>query len=114
MVDGQVGFFRPDNVRRVRVEKNNSIVRQIEKSKEEKFPDLYQEQQDQLRETQLRKKDALRQAALLQQRQRDEAIKAKEEMSYARIMKSENMTRNSDLKSSVDTTAAEEYEEDFF
>ena len=114
MVDGQVGFFRPDNVRRVRVEKNNSIVRQIEKSKEEKFPDLYQEQQDRLRETQLRKKDALRQAALLQQRQRDEAIKAKEEMSYARIMKSENMTRNSDLKSSVDTTAAEEYEEDFF
>ena len=52
MVDGQVGFFRPDNVRRVRVEKNNSIVRQIEKSKEEKFPDLYQEQQDRRHEGQ--------------------------------------------------------------
>jgi NFACT protein RNA binding domain len=114
MVDGQVGFYRPENVRRFRVEKNNSIVRQIEKSREEKFPDLYQEQKDRLREIQVLKKDALRQAALLKERQRDEALKAKEEMSYARIMRSENMTKNSDLKSSVDTTAAEEYEEDFF
>jgi hypothetical protein len=114
MVDGQVGFHRPENVRRFSVDKSNSIVRQIEKSKEEKFPDLYQEQQDRLREIQLLKKDALRQAALLKKRQKDEAIKAKEEMSYAGIMKSENMTKNSTFKSSVDTTAAEEYEEEFF
>ena len=114
MVDGQVGFHRPENVRRVRVDKHNSIVRQIEKSKVEKFPDLYQEQQDRLREIQQLKKEELRQAALLKQRQKDEAIKAKEEMSYARIMNSEKMTKNSDFKSSVDTTAAEEYEDDFF
>ena len=114
MVDGQVGFCRPENVRRFSVEKNNSIVRQIEKSKEEKFPDLYQEQHDRLRETQLLKKDASRQAALLKDRHRDDALKAKEAMSYARIMRAENMTKNSDFKSSVDTTAAEEYEEDFF
>lgn len=114
MVDGQVGFYRPENVRRLRVEKHNGIVRQIEKSKEEKFPDLYQEQQDRLRETHLLRKEELRQAALLAQRQKSEAIKVKEEMSYERIMKSEKMTKNSDFKSSVDTTAAEEYEDDFF
>jgi hypothetical protein len=114
MVDGQVGYHRPENVRRFKVEKNNSIVRQIEKSKEERFPDLYQEQQNRLREIQLLKKDATRQAALLKEQQMVEAIKAKEEMSYSRIMKPENMTMNSEFKSSIDTTAAEEYEEDFF
>ena len=114
MVDGQVGFHRPANVRRLRVEKHNGIVRQIDKSKEEKFPDLYQEQQDRLRETQLLKKEELKQAAALAQRLKCEALKAKEEMSYERIMKSEKMTKNSEFKSSVDTTAAEEYEEDFF
>jgi NFACT protein RNA binding domain len=114
MVDGQVGFFRPENVRRVRIEKHNGIVRHIEKSKEEKFPDLYQEQLDHLREAQQLKKEESRQAALLAQRRKIEALKVKEEMSYERIMKSEKMTKNSDLKSSVDTTAAEEYEDDFF
>jgi NFACT protein RNA binding domain len=35
MVDGQVGFHRPDNVRRMNIGKNQPIVREIEKSKVE-------------------------------------------------------------------------------
>jgi NFACT protein RNA binding domain len=114
MVDGQVGFYRPDNVQRVKIEKNNSIVRQIEKTKEERHPDLFQEQQGRLREVQQLKKEELKKAAQDKQRQMEEAIRAKEASSYDRIMKAENMTKNSDLKSTADTTAAEEYEDDFF
>ena len=56
MVDGQVGYHRPENVRRMEVEKNNSIVRQIEKTKVEEHPDLYAQQQARQREIQQEKK----------------------------------------------------------
>jgi NFACT protein RNA binding domain len=114
MVDGQVGFFRPDNVRRINIEKNNSIVRQIEKTREERHPDLYQEQQDRLREVQQQKKQAFKLKLQEDKRLQQEAIQAKQARSYDTIMRPENMTKNSELKSTVDTTAAEEYEEDFF
>jgi hypothetical protein len=114
MVDGQVGFHRPENVRRISIEKNNSIVRQIEKTKEERFPDLAAEQQARLREIQLQKKEEWKQIAKEKQRIKEEMIQEKQARSYDRIMKPENMTKNSEIKASADTTAAEEYEDDFF
>lgn len=114
MVDGQVGFFRPDNVRRISIEKHNTIVRQIDKTKEERYPDLYQEQQDRLREIQLQRKEEIKLAAKEKQRAKQDAIKAKEARSYDTIMRAENMTKNTDLKATADATAAEEYEDDFF
>jgi NFACT protein RNA binding domain len=114
MVDGQVGFCRPENVRRVSVGKNNPIVRQIEKTKEERFPDLFLEQQTRLRELQLQKREELKNSALAKQKQKEEAIRVKEERSYDKIMKPSNMMKNSDLIATADATAAEEYEDDFF
>jgi hypothetical protein len=114
MVDGQVGFHRPENVRRIPIEKHNSIVRQIEKTKQERFPDLAAEQQARLREIQLQKKEEWKQIAKEKQRIQEERMKEKEARSYDRIMKPENMTKNSEIKASADTTAAEEYEDDFF
>lgn len=92
MVDGQVGFHRPDNVRRIQVEKNNSIVNQINKTKQELYPNLYELQQDRLREIQEEKKQFRK---MEEKQKRLAAIKAKkkaEEQSYDRIMKQENMT----------------------
>lgn len=92
MVDGQVGFHRPDNVRRIQVEKNNSIVNQINKTKQELYPNLYELQQDRLREIQEEKKQFRK---MEEKQKRLAAIKAKkkaEEQSYGRIMKQENMT----------------------
>ena len=113
MVDGQVGFHRPDNVRRIEVEKNNSVVRQIEKTKEELHPDLFQEQQKRLKEIQQEQK--LEHKRQLQEKQKaiEEARKEKEARSYERLFTEENMTSNK-LKASADTSAAEEYEDDFF
>jgi hypothetical protein len=114
MVDGQVGFHRPDNVRRISVEKNNSIVRQIEKTKEESCPDLFQEQLARFKEIQQEEKEEWKKVSKETQQLKEDAIKAKEARSYDRIMKEENMTKNTDLKATADATAAEEYEDDFF
>jgi hypothetical protein len=114
MVEGQVGFHRPENVRRLKVEKNNPIVKQLEKTREERHPDLYEEQQDRLREIQQQKK------AYNKQLQKEEHIKKvereqeKEAKSYDRLFVADNMTAVSEQKASADTTAAEEYEDDFF
>lgn len=94
MVDGQVGFHRPDNVRRMSVEKNNSIVNALNKTKTEKYPDLYKEQQDRLREIHNEKKEHQR---LEDKRKKLEELQRRKEMeerSYDRIMKESNMTSN--------------------
>ena len=114
MVDGQVGFHRPDNVRRMEVEKNNTIVRQIEKTKEERQVDLYAEQQRRNQEIQKEQKEQYKLALKTKQAAEQEARKEKEARSYDRVMTSDNMTSNSQVKASVDASAAEEYEDDFF
>ena len=43
-----------------------------------------------------------------------ERKKREEELSYDRMMKSENMTSNADIAGTADETAAEAYEDDFF
>lgn len=114
MVDGQVGFHRPDNVRRVQVEKNNWIVKALNKTKiEECQPDLYQLQQDRNREIQ----NELKQERMVQDKKKkmeqDHAKQQREELSYDRIMIQDNMICNTN-KATADATAAEEYEDDFF
>jgi hypothetical protein len=101
-------------VHRIEVGKNNTIVRQLEKSREERFPDLAAEQQDQLREIQQEKKAEFKKMAEESKKQKAEALKAKEARSYAQIMKQDNMTSNTQMRASADASAAEEFEDDFF
>ncbi|KAK1736192.1 DUF814 domain-containing protein [Skeletonema marinoi] len=111
MVDGQVGFHRPENVRRCKIAKNNTIVRQLEKSKEELHPDLAQEQQARMREIQKQNKA---QRILDQKKKKMEELerkREKEERSYDRIVGGE--TSVSDMNGTADATAAEDYEDDF-
>lgn len=97
MVDGQVGFHRPQNVRRIQVEKNNSIVNALNKTKVERNPDLYKEQQDRLAEIQAEKKEQQR-AELKAKKLADlQAKKEKEELSYDRIFQAEQMTSNAGM-----------------
>jgi len=113
MVDGQVGYFRPGNVRRIEVEKDNSIVNALNKTKVEKYPNLREEQQMRLDEIKNQEKQRRR---LDEKKKRLEEIarkKEKEERSYDRIMDSDKMISNKG-KASVDESAAEEFEDDFF
>jgi phenylalanyl-tRNA synthetase alpha subunit len=95
MVDGQVGYHRPENVRRCKIAKNNTIVRQLEKTKRELHPDLAKEQQDRLNEIQKQKKA---QRILEEKQKKMEALERKREQearSYDRIMGEDMMTSNS-------------------
>ena len=95
MVDGQVGYHRPENVRRCKIAKNNTIVRQLEKTKRELHPDLAKEQQDRLNEIQKQKKA---QRILEEKQKKMEALERKKEQearSYDRIMGEDMMTSNS-------------------
>lgn len=115
MVDGQVGFHRPDNVKRIKVEKHNSLVRQIEKTRVERNDvDLYQEQQDRLEEIQRQKKHEWKQQQKEEEQKRLAALHEKEARSYDRLFQDPNqMTAVSEQQATADETAAEEYEDDF-
>lgn len=113
MADGQVSYHRPDNVRRIKIEKNNSIVRQIEKSKQELYPDLAAEQQQRLREVTAEKKQHKKEEDKKKRMVDLERAREKEEKSYDRIMGEEAMTSNKDMYATEDATAAEDFEDDF-
>ncbi len=144
MVDGQVSYHRPENVRRMQVEKNNAIVKLVNKTKEERYPDLSQLQQDRLREMQQEKK------ANRKQQEKEKALAAleeqqrQEELSYDRLYDPDKMMNvagefcldgcvsycivgkevaphekmsplfSTDVKGTADSSAAEEYEETSF
>ena len=114
MVDGQVGFHRPDNVRRCQVEKNGPIVKQIEKTRKEMHPDLARLQQDREREIQQQKKQHFKEELRKKEQERVQHEKEKEAKSYDRIFKQENMHNNKEIKATADEAAAEEFEDDFF
>merc|ERR1711862_318159 len=98
MVDGQVSYHRPQNVRRMQVEKNNTIVNRLNKTKIEKHPDLYKLQQDRQREIILEKKERRRAEDKAEKLRKLEEKKRKEEMSYDRIMDTSCMTSNKDIQ----------------
>mmetsp|Transcript_629 Transcript_629/g.1087 ORF Transcript_629/g.1087 Transcript_629/m.1087 type:complete len:115 (+) Transcript_629:48-392(+) len=113
MVDGQVGYHRPENVRRVKTEKNNIIVRQLEKTKKELYPDLAKEQERRLKEIQVQKKAHRRADEKAKRLVALERAREKEERSYDRIMGEEKMKSNAEMNATEDATAAEEFEDDF-
>jgi hypothetical protein len=115
MADGAVSYHRPDNVRRFQVHKDNAIVKQIEKTREERAnPDLYKEQQDRLREIQLEKKQEQKQRDKEARLKAAEERREREERSYDRIMDPSQMKSSGEMGGTADATAAEEYEDDFF
>mmetsp|Transcript_10505 Transcript_10505/g.22788 ORF Transcript_10505/g.22788 Transcript_10505/m.22788 type:complete len:215 (-) Transcript_10505:269-913(-) len=113
MVDGQVGYHRPENVRRVKTEKNNTIVRQLEKIKKELYPDLAKEQEQRLKEIQAQKKTQRRAEEKAKKLEELERAREREEKSYDRTMGDEKMTSNTEMNATADATAAEEFEDDF-
>ena len=114
MVEGQVSYHRPENVRRLKVEKNNPIVKEIEKTRKELFPDLAQLQQKRTDEINRQKKNEYKRLAKEKQQKKLDAQREKELRSYDRLYDEANMTSVSQQNATADSTAAEEYEDDFF
>lgn len=94
---GQVGFHNDKEVRKVRVEKrHNDVVNRLQKTKEEKFPDLRADREQRDHREAVEKRKKIQQE---KQREKEEIRKRKEQAelrSYASLMKPENMTSNFD------------------
>ena len=117
MVDGQVGFHQPEFVKRLEIEKNNSIVNALNKSKivaNKTSHDLYEEQKQRHVEIQAQLKKQRQEEDKTQKLMELQRKKDMEERSYKNIMKVDKMKSNTQREATVDTSAAQAYEEDFF
>ncbi|KAM3576351.1 hypothetical protein VYU27_001702 [Nannochloropsis oceanica] len=108
MEAGQIGFHDQSKVRKIKVEKCNSIVNALNRTKEERFPDLQAEQEVRAAEYRAVQKSLKRG----QEREEREERKRQEEeaklRSYESLMKDDRMESN---KKNVADVA--ELEEDF-
>lgn len=110
MATGQVGFHQQKMVRRRAVEKRkNEIVNRLNKTKEERFPDLQAEQQQRRVEIEREKAAQARMKAEAEKAELKRLKEEKEARSYDLLYDEEKLTNAADMaKLSVD-----EYEEDF-
>lgn len=113
MVEGQVAYHRPENVRRMKVEKNNSLVKQLEKTRKELYPDLAADQERRQHDIQRQKKNEHKRLARERNERKMEAQREKELRSYDRLYDEACMTSVSEMNATADATAAEEFEDDF-
>lgn len=100
---GQVGFYKDKEVRKMKVAKRiNEIVKRLEKTKREEFPDLRAEREKRDRLEREDKKKLLKQ----QQAREKELEKKKQEeaelRSYSTLMSSDNMSKYDDGNDSDD------------
>ena len=110
---GQIGYHDRSKVKTIRVEKNNVIVNRLNKTKEERFPNLAAEQEARAAEFRSEEKAAKRAAAQAEKSARLAREEAAKIRSYASIMVPEKMTSNAEFAASVDESAAKDFEEDF-
>jgi len=97
MAPGQVGFHDEAQVRKARVEKRiNQIINRLEKTKEERFPDLIQEKEDRRRQEEHKQKRLKQQKLLQEKTDAEEKRQQRELRSYDSIMTSGELTSNKD------------------
>ncbi|ORY02816.1 coiled-coil domain-containing 25 [Basidiobolus meristosporus CBS 931.73] len=108
MATGQVSFHNQRLVKRVYIEKRvNEIVNRLEKTKQEKYPDLQGEREDYEREK--RKALRIKENKLKEEEKRklEEQKKMAELKTYSNIFKEEEMRTNQDYDN------PEDFEDDF-
>mmetsp|Transcript_12804 Transcript_12804/g.18898 ORF Transcript_12804/g.18898 Transcript_12804/m.18898 type:complete len:214 (-) Transcript_12804:240-881(-) len=113
MVVGQIGFKDETRVRKVKCERCQPVVNRLNRTKEERFPDLSAEQQERASEARREQKAKYRE---IKKKEAEEKQKWEEESqarSYDLMMDETKMESNASMKASVDQTAAVEYEDDF-
>jgi len=113
MVAGQVSYHNPANVKRMLVEKNNSIVNRLNKTKEERHPDLEMEQQDRAAVFRAEQKAAKRAEFEAAKAAEKDRFKENELKSYSSLMQADRMVSNAEIGASVGVEAANDYEDDF-
>ena len=114
---GAIGFHDKNNVKKKRIEKDNSIVNKLNKTKEESHPDLKELQDARKKQTQLKNK-ANKKVLILKEKEEKERNQEKKKLqSYDSIFESaetlQAMQSNSEIAGTENADAAEEFEDDF-
>ncbi|KAI9227303.1 MAG: coiled-coil domain-containing protein 25 [Piptocephalis tieghemiana] len=103
MAVGQVSFHNPKKVKRTYVEKKDrDILNRLNKTKEEKYPDLQEERVQRDQRIRVAERKAQVEKAMEEKRIRDEWRADKEARSYDRLFDPEVMKSNRDWQSPED------------
>ncbi|KXZ51981.1 hypothetical protein GPECTOR_10g1003 [Gonium pectorale] len=109
---GQVGFHDQSLVLKVKVDrKNNEIINRLEKTRQERYPDLAAEKEVYLSQVRQAKRAEERAARAAEKAAKEERKKQEDMKSYKHIMKDEFMLSNKEVKEKYQSV--EEMEEDF-
>jgi hypothetical protein len=113
---GAIGFHDRTKVKSMKVAKDNSIVNRLNKTKEERFPNLAQLQEERAAEFRAALKEERRSQLQSEKEAKKEREKQKEMRSYSSMMRPEKMTSNDEIAGggTKDDSAARKFEEDFF
>jgi len=115
---GAIGYHDKTKVKRINVIKDQTIVNKINKTKEERFPDLaalQQQRAEEVRSQQQREKKQIQETQRITlKKEKWEKEQQANLRSYKSIMKEEKMKSNQDVEAAVDDSAARKFEEDFF
>jgi hypothetical protein len=110
MADGQVGFKKDKLVKKVFIDTRiNAIVNRLNKTKEERHPDLQQEQMDYYKE--LKRTEAQRR----QQKKKEEQEWARErkKLAHQRDHAYDDLFTEENMRHAANDNRAEDYEDDF-
>ena len=106
-----MGYHDVKSINEYRVEKSNENVNRLNKTKQELFPDLEAEKNAWLEARRKERRDEAKEQKRLEKAEREEAMRIKELLSYERIMDSEDMVTNKELKEKYQSV--EDWEDDF-
>uniref|UniRef100_K3WKA0 NFACT RNA-binding domain-containing protein n=1 Tax=Globisporangium ultimum (strain ATCC 200006 / CBS 805.95 / DAOM BR144) TaxID=431595 RepID=K3WKA0_GLOUD len=111
---GQVGFNHPERVRTYAVaEKNRDILKALNKTKLEKYPDLEEERRKQELLYKVERKKQRQQVEFAEKKAREEYKQQKELRSYSTLMSRDKIESANKVVASADLSSVNEYEEDF-
>lgn len=112
---GAVGFKDESKCRYCFAEKDNAIVNALNRSKEERFPDLEAEQAERAAEWRREQKRIKQQRSAEEKAERRRREEEKKLRSYDSLMEdTDAYAYNDDVEATEDQSAAVAYEEDFF
>ncbi|KAA8895195.1 hypothetical protein FN846DRAFT_785371 [Sphaerosporella brunnea] len=110
MATGQVGFKDQRKVKRILVETRvNAIINRLNKTKEEKFPDLWQEKEDRLKVVRAKEKKV----ALERKKEEAKIAKERKEKAWQRDHAYDDVFTEDALESSTNEGRSADYFDDF-
>lgn len=109
---GQVSFHDNKRVKKIKVEKKlNDVVNRLNKTKQERYPDLKLERESHDREQRQEKKKFMKEKQIQEEEEKARFQKEKELKSYKNIMQEEHMVSAREMAEKY--SSAQDYEDDF-